>query len=107
MDVIIKLDWENDGGNNLALFRLFELILFCFANEIGFLLHFLREPLILNRIIFSQRTIIPTVVGISLTAAKTSLVLDQECPVGLRKRFEFRRMSVGSRRVLFSFAGDR
>ena len=107
MDLVIKLDWEDDGRNNLAILRLFVLILFFFffTNEIDFLFHFLGQSFILNRITSSLRAIPPKMISKSLATTKASLMLGQERPVTLRKRFELRRLSKGSCGVLLPITG--
>src|SRR5438876_4613624 len=107
MDLVIKLDWEDDGRNNLAILRLFVLILFFFffTNEIDFLFHFLGQSFILNRITSSLRAIPPKMISKSLATTKASLMLGQERPVTVRKRFELRRLSKGSCGVLLPITG--
>src|SRR5438876_1691076 len=106
MDLVIKLDWEDNGRNNLAILRLFVLILFFFfTNEIDFLLHFLGQSFILNRVTSSLLAIPPKMASKSLATTKASLMLSQERPVTLRKRFELRRLSKGSCGVLLPITG--
>src|SRR5437773_12276070 len=105
MDLVIKLDWEDDGRNNLAILRLFVLILFFFfTNEIGFLFHFLGQSFILNCITSSLMAIPPKMASKSAATTNASLMLGQERPVAVRKRFEFRRLSRGSCGVLLPIA---
>lgn len=103
MNLIIKLNWEDDGRNNLTISRFFILILFFFffINEIDFLFHFLDQSFILNYIIFSLRAVPPKMISKSLATAKVSFILDQEHSVIVRKRFKFRRLSRDSCEALF------